>query len=199
MCCTLSFFSGAGGEEQVLWEKEKFFRKKGIETIILTFRCDTSALFDYKPKRIEIVEASNSRLSRVLALRRKLRQIKPSFIVWSNLAQLTQLLSKTSLCALPSRVESFRLTIGEAMAVGVPTISTNVSSIPELITDSESDLLVPPENPEAMAEKILYALNNPSEMVKIAKAGRKRIKENFTLDKIKERNCAAYGSLLSSR
>ena len=183
----------------MLWEKEKFFRKKGIETIILTFRCDTSALFDYKPKRIEIVEASNSRLSRVLALRRKLRQIKPSFIVWSNLAQLTQLLSKTSLCALPSRVESFRLTIGEAMAVGVPTISTNVSSIPELITDSESDLLVPPENPEAMAEKILYALNNPSEMVKIAKAGRKRIKENFTLDKIKERNCAAYGSLLSSR
>jgi glycosyltransferase involved in cell wall biosynthesis len=121
-----------------------------------------------------------------------------SFIGWSGLAQLTQLLSEASLCVLPSRVESFGLTVGEAMAAGVPTISTNTSSIPEIITDGETGLLVPPEDPDALAERILYAINNPSEMNKVAYAGREKIRECFTWERIAEKYCATYGSLLNS-
>jgi len=121
-----------------------------------------------------------------------------NFVGWLNSEQLRQLLSETSLCVLPSRVESFGLAMGEVMAAGVPIISTNTSSIPEIITDGETGLLVPPENPEALAEKILYAINHPAEMGAIAQAGRKRIKENFTWEKIAERYCQAFESLLNS-
>lgn len=121
-----------------------------------------------------------------------------NFVGWLNSEQLRQLLSETSLCVLPSRVESFGLAMGEVMAAGVPIISTNTSSIPEIITDGKTGLLAPPENPEALAEKILYAINNPSEMEAIAQAGRKRIKKNFTWEKSAERYCLAFESLLNS-
>lgn len=123
---------------------------------------------------------------------------KVSFLGWISDAQLRGLLSRTSLCVFPTRGEGFGLMIGEAMAAGIPTISTDVGPVPEIITDGETGLLAPPENPEALAEKILYAINNPSEMEAIAQAGRKRIKKNFTWEKIAERYCLAFESLLNS-
>ena len=72
---------GAGGAERLLLEEEKYFRNKGIETIILTFSLDKSALYDYQPKRIEVIKAGSSHISRVLALRRRLLQIKTDLVI----------------------------------------------------------------------------------------------------------------------
>jgi len=123
---------------------------------------------------------------------------KVSFLGWISDAQLRGLLSRTSLCVFPTRGEGFGLMIGEAMAAGIPTISTDVGPVPEIITNGETGLLAPPENPEALAEKILYAINHPAEMGAIAQAGRKRIKENFTWEKVAGRYCIAFESLLNS-
>lgn len=71
----------AGGEQRLLWEEEKFFRAKGIETTVLTFSLDRSALYDYKPEKLEVIEAGPSFVSRIIALRRKLQQIKPDMIL----------------------------------------------------------------------------------------------------------------------
>ena len=73
--------TAAGGEQRLLWEEEKFFRKKGIETTVLTFSLDRSALYDYKPEKLEVIEAGPSFVSRIIALRRKLQQIKPDMII----------------------------------------------------------------------------------------------------------------------
>jgi hypothetical protein len=67
--------AGAGGEERLLWEEEKFFRVKGIETIVLTFSFDKSALYDYQPEKLEVIEAEPSFVSRIIALRRRLYTI----------------------------------------------------------------------------------------------------------------------------
>ena len=84
------------------------------------------------------------------------------------------------------------------MAAGVPTISTNTSAIPEIITDGEDGLLVPPENPEALVEAIIYALENPVMMDRMAGAGREKIKECFTWDRVAAKYCRAYESLLNT-
>lgn len=76
--------TGAGGEERLLWEEEKFFREKGIETTVLTFSLDKNALYDYKPERLEVIKAEPSFVSRIIALRRKLRQIKPDIVIASS-------------------------------------------------------------------------------------------------------------------
>ena len=75
--------TGAGGAERLILEEEKFFREKGIETTVLTFSFDESALFNYKPERLEMVKASDSHLSKVLALHHRLRQIKSDLVITS--------------------------------------------------------------------------------------------------------------------
>ena len=49
-----------GGAERLLLEEEKFFREKGIETVILTFSFDKKALFDYQPQQIKVIQSKPS-------------------------------------------------------------------------------------------------------------------------------------------
>jgi glycosyltransferase involved in cell wall biosynthesis len=58
-------------------------------------------------------------------------------------------------------------------------------------------LLVPPEDPKALAEAMIYAVENPAVMDRMAGAGKKRIKECFTWDRVAEKYCRVYESLLS--
>ena len=92
---------GAGGEERLLWEEEKFFREKGIETIVLTFSLDRSALYDYKPEKLEVINAEPFLLSRVIALRRKLKEIKPDIVIASSNGNALYLYLATLFTSIP--------------------------------------------------------------------------------------------------
>lgn len=79
---------GAGGAERLLWEEEKYFRKKGIETIIVTFFFDKSALYDYRPDSIRVIKPGNSRLSHILSLRRVLKELNPNMVITASAIRL---------------------------------------------------------------------------------------------------------------
>jgi len=69
---------------------------------------------------------------------------------------------RATMFVLPSRYEGFPNGLAEAMALGIPCIATRCRTGPEeLITDGENGLLVPVENPEAMAEAIDRILGDP--------------------------------------
>ena len=93
--------TGVGGEERLLWEEEKFFREKGIETTVLTFSLDKSALYNYKPERLEVIKAGPFLLSRVLALRRKLQQINPDIVIASSNWNAARLYLATIFTSIP--------------------------------------------------------------------------------------------------
>jgi len=59
----------------------------------------------------------------------------------------------------------------EAMAFGVPMISTRHSGIPELVIDNYTGMLVDEHNPEQIAKKIEYCLENPKILKKLSKKG----------------------------
>ncbi len=69
--------------------------------------------------------------------------------------------------------------LAEAMACGLPVLATNVSAIPELVTDGETGILVPPQDPPAMAQAISTALLAPEAALKRAKRARQRIEREF--------------------
>jgi glycosyltransferase involved in cell wall biosynthesis len=69
---------------------------------------------------------------------------------------------------LTSLWEEWSNTIMEAMASGVPVIATSVGGNPHLVKDKETGFLVPPKDPNILAEKIRYVLDHSSEMEKIA-------------------------------
>ncbi|MDQ6947399.1 MAG: glycosyltransferase [Actinomycetota bacterium] len=67
----------------------------------------------------------------------------------------------------------------EAMACGVPTVSTRISGIPELITDGESGLLVPPRDPNALSGAILRLLQDQAFASQVGARGRAVVSERF--------------------
>jgi glycosyltransferase involved in cell wall biosynthesis len=83
--------------------------------------------------------------------------------------------------ALSSRSEGLPLTLLEAMAAGLPCVSTAVGAIAEAVEDERTGLLVPPEDPERLAAALLRLLKDPVLRVQMGSAGRERACSRFDL------------------
>jgi glycosyltransferase involved in cell wall biosynthesis len=87
--------------------------------------------------------------------------------------------------ALPCQVmedgdrDGFPNVLAEAMACGVPVVSTAISGIPEIIDDGVHGLLVPPRDAEALADALQRVLSDAALHARLAEAGRARICERF--------------------
>jgi colanic acid/amylovoran biosynthesis glycosyltransferase len=69
----------------------------------------------------------------------------------------------------------------EAMAMGLPLISTIVSGVPELVEDGTSGILVPPKDEKAIADAIIALCKDTDLRVKMGKKGRKMIEREFNI------------------
>lgn len=85
--------------------------------------------------------------------------------------------------ALASWHEPLGVAYMEAMACEVPTIGTNAGGVPELIRDGVDGVMVKPKSPENLAAAIQLLAQNPKDAMRLGKAGRARILENFNCDK----------------
>lgn len=84
----------------------------------------------------------------------------------------------------PTRAESFGIALAEAMACGVPVISTRAGAVPELIDDGVNGILVPVNDPLALAEAALELLDDPQKAEEMGRAGRRRVEQDFAWDVI---------------
>jgi len=78
------------------------------------------------------------------------------------------------------------VSVMEAMALGLPVISTNVGGLPYLIEDNHDGCLISPNDVSAMVEKVKYLLNNEEKAIKISKAARLKA-ESFDWQDVKEK------------
>ena len=98
---------------------------------------------------------------------------------------------------LPSTMnaESFGIVNLEAMACGVPIVSSTIGGIPAVVRDGENGLLVPPKDSEALADAIIYLLGNEDVREKMGKSGRKKV-EDYSWEKIAEMTEKVYEELI---
>lgn len=80
--------------------------------------------------------------------------------------------------------EGIPVVLMEAMATGLPIISTFHSGIPELVEDEISGFLVPEKDIHNLAEKINYLINNPSEWSLMGHSGRKQIEISYNISNL---------------
>ncbi len=108
------------------------------------------------------------------------------------------LLAALDLYVSPSRREAFPMSIGEAMACGVPCVVTDVGDSALMIADTGR--VVPQADPAALAEACLELLRLPEEERKaLGEAARSRVEQEYNLEGIAQRYAQLYRSLIVSR
>jgi glycosyltransferase involved in cell wall biosynthesis len=93
--------------------------------------------------------------------------------------------------------EGLPRTVLEAMYMARPTVATAVAGTPEQIQDGETGILVPPANPEAIADAIMRLLEaSPAERRRMGERARERVRETFTTARMVRETAALYRELL---
>lgn len=98
----------------------------------------------------------------------------------------------------PSRYEGFGYAVSEAMACGKPVITSDNSSLPELVQHNETGLLCRTDDIDAFVGAARLLADNPALTRRMGEAGRERVLENFTLDKMTDNYIRLYEDVLSS-
>ena len=104
-------------------------------------------------------------------------QDKVQFVSGISTEQMVQYYAQASIAVVPSVYEGFGLPAGEAMACGVPVVSTDGGALPEVVGDA--GVIVPAKNIDAMADAIAGLLRDPARRTALGEAGRERILEKF--------------------
>jgi len=97
--------------------------------------------------------------------------------------KLVEQYQKSNVSVLPSLSESFGIVLLEAMACKKPVIGSNVGGIPYVIDNEQNGLLVPPKDPQALADAIIKILTNPQLAKEMGEEGYEKVMKNFTWEK----------------
>ena len=89
-------------------------------------------------------------------------------------------MARHDIFVLPSRREAQSLAVLEAMQASLPVVSTDVGAMSEAVTDGVTGFLVPPDDPEALAGRILELVRNAQMRAAMGLAGRRRYEQEFT-------------------
>jgi glycosyltransferase involved in cell wall biosynthesis len=95
-----------------------------------------------------------------------------------------KILSSLAVSVLPSLKEGLSNALLESMAAGLPVVATDVGGNPEVVIDGETGLLVPAKNPSALAEAICRVLLTPGLRQSFGQAGRRRVLDHFSNERM---------------
>ena len=114
--------------------------------------------------------------------------------------ELACLYGSAEVAVVPSLYEGFSLPAIEAMACGVPVVATTGGALPEVVgRDGETGLLVPPDDPGALASAIARLLDDPELRSRLGAAGRRRVMSRFTWEVTARGTAECYEALLAGR
>jgi len=106
-----------------------------------------------------------------------------------------QLLSHATVFACPSLYEPLGIVNLEAMACGTAVVGSAVGGIPEVVSDGESGLLVPPDDPAALAGALNSLLRDPARAEALGRAGRERAVAEFRWQTVAAQTAELYAEL----
>ena len=116
-----------------------------------------------------------------------------SYLGKPDKSTLIQIYNAADMLIAPSLHEGFGITLLEAMACGIPVITSKVSAMPEVVGDA--GVLVEPTDCQAIADAVLHIHNHPDFYQELVNKGFKRVK-SFTWEKTAERIAKIYEKLL---
>jgi glycosyltransferase involved in cell wall biosynthesis len=115
-----------------------------------------------------------------------------------GVTDLPSFLAEAEIFVLPSRSEGFSNALIEAMAASLPVVATRVGGNPEAVEDGVTGLLVPPEDPNALADALQELLSDSERSWAMGEAGRRLAIREFSSDRVVNQVADIYHRLLST-
>lgn len=129
----------------------------------------------------------------------ELRETLPRVHFLGRRGDIPGLLAAVDVYVNSSLYEGMSNTLLEAMATRKPVVATRVGGTVELVTHGENGLLVPPQDPGALAEAVLSLLGDPAAARAMGLRGRERIERHHSFDRMIEANAEIYETLHDRR
>jgi glycosyltransferase involved in cell wall biosynthesis len=114
-----------------------------------------------------------------------------------HISPIETLLSKADVLVLPSLSEGLPIAPLEAMALGVPVVASDAGGIPEVVEDGVTGVLVATGDHEGLSRAILDLVDAPERAEQMGAAGRRRVEERFTIERMQRQYVELYEKLLS--
>jgi glycosyltransferase involved in cell wall biosynthesis len=119
-----------------------------------------------------------------------------SFLGYMDQNKLVKYYQNAMVYVLPSYIEGLSTTLLEAMSCGIPTVATNIAANSEVVVDNETGILVPPRDSKALADAIIYLLENEDIRESMGKNARKKV-EDYSWNKIAEETEKVYNEVMN--
>ncbi len=122
---------------------------------------------------------------------------------WKDHDELARLMEQAHILLTPSvtaangEQEGIPNVAKEAMAMGIPVVSTYHSGIPELVEDGVSGYLAAERDVDALADSLARLLDHPERWPQMGRAGRKKVEEEFDMERLNDQLEALYRSLIT--
>jgi len=142
--------------------------RKGLPVLLSAFQ----ALVEHVPSRLTVVGADPEDVARLVADPDVLSHIDvlgkvSDSVLWQQLGDADLL------CAPSLAGESFGMVLIEAMASGTPVIASKIAGYSDVVTDGVDGVLIPPADPQALAEELQLLSHEPERLVAMGEAGRR--------------------------
>jgi glycosyltransferase involved in cell wall biosynthesis len=168
--------------------------KKGIDTLLHAMSIARSRQRDLK--LVQVGDGPLRREMEALAERLGLEE-SVRFLGTQELPAVRRLLGQCTAFVLPSRSEPFGIVLLEAMACGKAVVASRVGGIPEFVTDAESGYLVPPDEPQALADAICRVVADDLARHRLGAAGKDAVVARFTHEHMGARFESIFRELLT--
>lgn len=155
--------------------------RKGTLYLIEAF-----AQVEHKAFKLHLVGNSKNNASYYKKLLKRIRELgieeDIQFHDGGDQEQIKYLYSTSDIFVLPSLKETFGIVLIEAMHYRLPIITTNISAMPDLVTDGKNGLLVPPKRPQAIANALSILMSQPELRKQMGERGYQHIQHAYNWD-----------------
>ncbi|HZW22493.1 glycosyltransferase family 1 protein [Noviherbaspirillum sp.] len=194
---------GLGQDEFIVLQLGRMVPRKGVDNVI---RAVAILKHQYQvPVRLLVVGGNAEQpdpiatpeLGRLMALAQSLNVSETiTFTGQRRREQLRYYYSAANVFVTTPWYEPFGITPVEAMACGTPVVGTAVGGIKTTVVDGETGLLVPPNAPEILAEKLVWLHRHPHVAQRMGWAGMRRAYQHFTWRNVASHIASVYESVL---
>lgn len=122
---------------------------------------------------------------------------------WKDQSEIIEILNQSHILLAPSVTskdgdrEGIPVVLMEAMAMGLPVVSTWHSGIPELVQDGVSGFLVPERDIDGLVDKLKHLVEHPETWAKMGRAGRIQVETNYNIEKLNTQLIEVYNRLIN--